>query len=346
MQEKQNLAYFFNNFKFDLIYLKSCIIIIVMKEKDFSFKEASLAFLLAFLICQVVVLFGQLFLSIVLTMFKMSSEKIADFTSTPLGYLIISLFQVSSFVLVFLYCYKKTNLKENFSRKKRLSYNTIIFIVLGIVVMFSLSYFINYFTTLLNLFGDTSSSLPYEIDNLPTLFLSLTSLALLPSIGEELLFRATLLNGLKKRNKLFAIVVSSLFFSIFHFNLSQLFYPFLFGLLLGCAYVYTENILVPILMHFTNNALNLILQYFLGETIFEISTTNFVLMLLGIIIFLIIISTLLYKIFKREKTVIINNDSSKPQDTEQNYHTKMTNSDKLRFFTPIVIMIIFYIINI
>lgn len=319
-----------------------------MEEKKFSLKEASLTFLLAFILCQVFVFVGQFFLNLVMSVIGFSAEKITSFISSPLGYFLLACFQFSSFVVIFIYCYKKTDLKENFSKNKKISWDILLFVAIGIIVMFCLSYFINYFTTLINLNGNTSSSLPYQINTPTKLILSLISLAVLPGIGEELLFRATILNGLKKKSKLFALLISSLFFTIFHFNISQLFYPFLFGLLLGLVYLLTDNIVYPIIIHFSNNALNLLLQYFSSSSYFEISSLNFVLMICGIVIFLIILTVLFYMLYKKEaklKNCVIEN-----QTTEQTNMKKPLNNNKLtenlKFLWPILVMIIFYIINV
>lgn len=323
-----------------------------MEEKKFSLKEASLTFLLAFVLCQAFVFVGQILINLILSTIGYSSEKITSFVSSPFGYFLLACFQFTSFVAVFIYCYKKTDLKENFSKNKKISWNILLFVAVGIVVMFCLSYFINYFTTLINLNGNTSSSLPYQINTPAKLILSVISLAVLPGIGEELLFRATILNGLKKKSKLFALLVSSLFFTIFHFNISQLFYPFLFGLLLGVVYLLTDNIAYPIIIHFSNNALNLMLQYFSSGSYFEISSLNFVLMICGIVIFLIILAVLFYKLYKKE--VNLQNKVIENQTTEQTNIKKPIennqNNDKtietLKFLWPILVMIIFYIINV
>lgn len=332
-----------------------------MVKREFSYKEASLTFFLSFIISQFVVGVGQFLINSILSFSGFSAEKISNFTSTPLGYLLISIFQLASFVGVFIFCYKTTDLSKNFHKKTKNNWNILIFIALGIISMFSLSYFINYFTTLLNLKGQPSSTLPYEINSPLSFICSIISLAVFPAIGEELIFRATILNGLKKKNKLFALVISSVMFTIFHFNLSQLFYPFLFGLLLGLSYLITDNIYVPILMHFANNALNITLQYLLNSEIFVISISNTVLMILGIIIFIIIIAVLLYIMYKKEKAELIkniskdceveaskmakvNNDLNKDSILDSTYGNKMSTKDKIKFLWPIVIMSLIYII--
>ena len=84
-------------------------------------------------------------------------------------------------------------------------------------------------------------------------------MALIPAIGEELFFRGVLQKILSEKiDYHVAILVASLLFSLFHFELVAFFYRFLFGVILGYLYYYTKNIFPSILLHFINNFTSII----------------------------------------------------------------------------------------
>lgn len=99
-------------------------------------------------------------------------------------------------------------------------------------------------------------------------------IALIPGIGEELLFRGIILKLFKKltKNTHLAVLFSAILFSALHMQ----FYGFLprlgLGLLLGYIFVYTGSLWIPIFIHFLNNAAAIIFVYASNST--EILTTD------------------------------------------------------------------------
>ncbi len=92
------------------------------------------------------------------------------------------------------------------------------------------------------------------------LLLVIFTVAVLPAIGEELVFRGILQNGLIKAfgNIHVAVFVSAALFSFIHFQFFGFFPRMLLGIVLGYLYITSGNILVSMLMHFTNNAMAVI----------------------------------------------------------------------------------------
>lgn len=87
------------------------------------------------------------------------------------------------------------------------------------------------------------------------------ALVLVPvaALGEEFFFRGTLLPLWRQAyGKRMALLLSTLLFAAAHLSLSQL--PFLLGagLLLGLAYVQTQQLWVPMAAHFAHNGLTLL----------------------------------------------------------------------------------------
>ncbi len=93
--------------------------------------------------------------------------------------------------------------------------------------------------------------------------LSVLVVALIPAFGEELLFRGLLQNIFRQifGNYHVAIWVAAFFFSAIHFQFYGFLPRMLLGALFGYLYVWSGNILLPVLAHFLNNFLSLALMY-------------------------------------------------------------------------------------
>ena len=93
-------------------------------------------------------------------------------------------------------------------------------------------------------------------------------LALIPAIGEELMFRGAIQGTLTESgcNRHVAVILTSVLFSAIHFQ----FYGFLprmaLGMILGYAYLWSGTIWVPSLMHFINNAIVVAAAYVISLT--------------------------------------------------------------------------------
>jgi len=115
------------------------------------------------------------------------------------------------------------------------------------------------------------------MSNLKMLLANLVVVAFLPAIGEELLFRGViqkLLYRLKKSAH-FAIWVSAFLFAILHQQIHTILPIMLIGGMLGYLYYWTNNIWIPILVHFTNNTLSLIIEYFVQHNKINEEVLNF-----------------------------------------------------------------------
>lgn len=94
------------------------------------------------------------------------------------------------------------------------------------------------------------------------LFQTLIVVALIPAIGEELLFRGTIQHLLsEKRGAHFGIWITAFLFSFIHFQFFGFFPRFLLGVLLGYIALWSGSLWYAIAAHFTNNSLA-VLGYF------------------------------------------------------------------------------------
>jgi uncharacterized protein len=98
------------------------------------------------------------------------------------------------------------------------------------------------------------------------LMINLLIVAILPGIGEELLFRGILQNETEKklRNGLAAIVITAILFSAFHFQVTGFLPKMLIGAICGYIYYVSRDIRMPVLLHFINNGMATLALYLSG----------------------------------------------------------------------------------
>jgi uncharacterized protein len=106
-----------------------------------------------------------------------------------------------------------------------------------------------------------------KVDTIGGLFLNLFMIAVLPALGEELLFRGVIQKLFSQitRNHHWGIWISAALFSALHMQ----FYGFIPRLLLGGMFgyllVWSGSLWLPILAHFINNAAAVILLYMIDK---------------------------------------------------------------------------------
>ena len=129
------------------------------------------------------------------------------------------------------------------------------------------------------------------------LLISLLVIAVLPAVGEELVFRGFIQNHLYvlTKNIHLAIWIAAAFFSFFHFQFFGFVPRLLLGALFGYMYVFSGKIIFPMLAHFINNGFTLIMIFFhnKGALDFDIESTDTV-PLSGVFISAVITVVLLY----------------------------------------------------
>ena len=93
--------------------------------------------------------------------------------------------------------------------------------------------------------------------------MGLIVIALLPAIGEELVFRGMFQNEFFRgtRNIHLSIWVSAIIFSAIHFQFYGFVPRLLLGALFGYLYYWSGTLLIPMFAHFFNNAFGVIMIY-------------------------------------------------------------------------------------
>lgn len=125
-------------------------------------------------------------------------------------------------------------------------------------------------------------------------WLMLLAVFFLAPIGEELLFRGLILRKSKEiLPSVYAAILNGLLFGIYHGNVIQGIYAFLFGTLLSFIAMHFDSVLPGMLFHIAVNSSILIVQ----EKILD-STTKAVTVL---IISAVVLSTFMFLIFREKK---------------------------------------------
>lgn len=158
---------------------------------------------------------------------------------------------VFAFFLLLLGSYKKIKFREFISTMNLKM--VMLFLILPVAVLKILPLLGLYlmFTILLH----KSASLSFHEPWLNFIFISINTIILGPII-EEILFRAVLFDRLRKFIPVaFAVVLSSLVFSLFHSEDSQIIITFILGIIFAVIYRRTQNLAYPIVLHAALNAM-------------------------------------------------------------------------------------------
>ena len=221
---------------------------------------------------------GVVILSVI-SAFFVGGIIMSIFSSTPNQtdkvYLYLSFFLGQGVIIlppIYYLSFKKKSISDSF-RIKPISFNTIINTIifsLGIIILFdTLDRVINQIFPTPDYIIDLGKIMQPE-STLGLIFLFLAVVVMAP-IGEEIVFRGFLQKFLEEHWKDItrAVLVTSLFFAMIHFNPYWTIQIYLLGVILGFLSWKTKSIIPSIVLHSLNNGISLIL------TIFENSNLSF-----------------------------------------------------------------------
>lgn len=104
--------------------------------------------------------------------------------------------------------------------------------------------------------------------NFGELLVGIFFIAITPGICEEMMHRGLLLAAYEKRGTVKAIVITSIFFGLFHFDIKNLLGPIFLGLVIGYYVIRTDSIFAGMLAHFLNNLIAELFQYFTATGVY------------------------------------------------------------------------------
>ncbi len=133
------------------------------------------------------------------------------------------------------------------------------------------------------------------------LAVNLFVIAIIPALGEELLFRGVIQQVFARMtgSKHWAIWITAFLFSALHLQFFGFFPRMLMGVLFGYMLVWSGNLWLPIIAHLTNNGMAVIVTYLIGEEHISKEVEQFGSNQFGGVIFSVLVVALFMLIFLR-----------------------------------------------
>lgn len=143
-----------------------------------------------------------------------------------------------------------------------------------------------------------------KMDSVGSLVFNIFMIAILPAVGEELIFRGVIQRLFAEwtKNIHWGIIIAAFFFSFMHIQFYGFIPRMIIGILLGYLFYLSGSIWVPILGHFINNAMAVIFYYFYADQVGEqidslgASEGSYVYLFVSIILLLLF----LYQFYQRQ----------------------------------------------
>lgn len=192
------------------------------------------------------------------------------------------------------------NYKPNFKEPKLFIIHYSLFIEL-IALAITSSLALNRLLNLLpinHVLGDYEEVQNYLLGG--SVFINVLTIAIVVPVLEEIIFRGIVYNRLKlMMGRNMAVITASIMFGVYHMNLLQGIYAFLFSLLFIFVYEKYHNIIAPILMHMVANGLSVFLTY---TKINEFFNKKLVVYIMVMLLEFIITGIIIFIVHKRQKS--------------------------------------------
>lgn len=109
------------------------------------------------------------------------------------------------------------------------------------------------------------------------LLINIFVMAMLPAVGEELMFRGTVQPFLQKWTKspYWAIWITAFIFSAIHFQISGFIPRMLIGAYLGYLCYWSGSLWLPILAHFMHNSMSILSDFIMSRRGFDVDNLNY-----------------------------------------------------------------------
>lgn len=186
--------------------------------------------------------------------------------------IVLGILSELSFILVVWYVASssKKNFFEAISLKKKFSWWYILLaIATSFVCLFGFSGATNFFMSIMYRLGYQSVVSDIAIDSFGKYVYYIISIAVIPAICEEVLFRGLVYQSLKKYSRGIAIFGSSFLFMLIHGSPDQTVHQFILAIILALSFEATGTIVVPILIHFFNNFIAVTYSYIASFAVVE-----------------------------------------------------------------------------
>lgn len=178
-------------------------------------------------------------------------------------YILLVFIQVIIIFLPTFYFAIKHNLGPEFFRIRKIKISEAFLIILMSVLS---SYIASVLNTLVVFF--LKKLVPVKMDGIPApqtileLLTQIIVIALIPAVCEEFFFRGVIFRVFEGLGLKMAILVSALYFTLFHFDIRNFMGPLFLGILIAWYCYRTGSIFAAVLAHFTNNFIAVLISWF------------------------------------------------------------------------------------
>lgn len=214
---------------------------------------------------------------------------------------------------------QKYNIFNDSSKKEKQSFKVnASMIFLGLLIAIAASILTSIVTYVFSSFFNFKFP-TFEVEGSKSIFefvINTITIAIIPALTEEFIFRGVVLNLLNRYNSKAAIVISATLFALYHGNVPQFIFALVLGLYLGFLFVKTKSLKICMLTHFSINFFSVITSSIL---VYKESNLCIALILL-IELLVILIGSLSLVVLKQKKILSIRNlDQSSLINTRKCY---------------------------
>ena len=159
--------------------------------------------------------------------------------------------------------FKKFSLKEVL-KLNSLTLKQVVYIIFIMLFAYPVAVFLNFI--MIAMINSISQAMPVGVpipDNFIDYIIGLFVVAVTPGICEEVMFRGTMQAAYSKIGEKKGLMITSLLFGVFHFNLLNLLGPIFLGFVLGVILIKTNSLYGSILGHILNNGFAMTIGYLL-----------------------------------------------------------------------------------
>jgi hypothetical protein len=249
---------------------------------------------------------------------KILSNKNDSFNIIRIVQIVASIISFALPAIIFSKIYHKNACSYSFEQHKPnvLLWLIVPFLIITIYSFLNLTYVLNKESFLGTLMPEQQEQYKMFIEalinksSIAYFIFNFLMIALMPAFVEEWIFRGTLQKLLsEKLNAHVAIIISSIIFSLIHFEFSGFLPRIFLGMLLGYVFYLSKDIWLCIWMHLFNNGMEVTLMYFKvlenkQQELFQEPTMPKTYELIGYSLLFILLMVVFYRISKRNKKAI------------------------------------------
>ena len=175
------------------------------------------------------------------------------------------------------------------------SFTVVLIAIASLIAFLPIAYLFVYLLSLGGFHQDDPIQIPHTAGGI---ICGLIFAVIMPAILEELIYRGGVLSGLKQKSYFFAVIMTSVIFSLSHGNAAQTIHQFCASVVICLLVLYGDSIWYGIIAHFTNNLIAFIFMFIP----MDLKPLGYYNILLGVSMFVVgvVLLSFFMKMFKQQ----------------------------------------------